>query len=65
MYFYLQTSELLSGKTFNIMSDILHFDVRNVSTKIKSVGCLPRNSARVAVDPGCNREPCPSTISKS
>ncbi|MDE5108329.1 MAG: hypothetical protein O4808_15150, partial [Trichodesmium sp. St17_bin3_1_1] len=31
MYFYLQTSELLSGKAFNSMSDILHFDVRNVS----------------------------------
>ena len=31
MYFYLQNSELLSGKAFNIMSDILHFDVRNVS----------------------------------
>ena len=33
MYFYLQTSELLSGKAFNLMSDILHFDVRNVSLK--------------------------------
>ena len=31
MYFYLQTLELLSGKAFNIMSDILHVDVRNVS----------------------------------
>ena len=31
MYFYLQTSELLSGKAFNSMSDILHFDMRNVS----------------------------------
>ena len=31
MYFYLQTSELLSGKAFNIMSEILHFDVGNVS----------------------------------
>jgi len=30
MYFHLQTSYLLSGKAFNIMSDILHFDVRNV-----------------------------------
>ena len=34
MYFYLQTSELLSGKAFNIMPDILHFDVRNVRYKI-------------------------------
>ena len=31
MYFYLQSSELLSGKAFNIMFDILHVDVRNVS----------------------------------
>jgi hypothetical protein len=31
MYFYLQSLELLSGKAFNSMSDILHFDVRNVS----------------------------------
>ena len=31
MYFHLQTSELLSGKAFNSISDILHFDVRNVS----------------------------------
>ena len=31
MYFYLQTSELLSGKAFNSMSNMLHFDVRNVS----------------------------------
>ena len=31
MHFGLQTSELLSGKAFNSMSDILHFDVRNVS----------------------------------
>ena len=33
-YFYLQTSELLSGKAFNSMSNILHFDVRNVSIMI-------------------------------
>ena len=31
MYFYLQASELLSGKAFNSMSYILHFDVRSVS----------------------------------
>ena len=31
MCFRLQTSELLSGKAFNSMPDILHFDVRNVS----------------------------------
>ena len=31
MYFYLQTSQLLSGKAFNSMSDILHFEVGNVS----------------------------------
>ena len=31
MYCYLQTSELLSGKAFNIMFDTLHVDVRNVS----------------------------------
>ena len=31
MYFHLQTSELLSGKAFNSMSYMLHFDVRNVS----------------------------------
>ena len=31
MYFYSQTPELLSGKAFNDISDILHFDVRNVS----------------------------------
>ena len=30
-YFYLQTSEVLSGKAFNSMFNILHFDVRNVS----------------------------------
>ena len=34
MYFYLQASELLSGVAFNSISDILHLDVRNVSTKI-------------------------------
>jgi hypothetical protein len=34
MYFDLQTSELLSGKAFNSMSDMLHFDVRNVSSII-------------------------------
>ena len=34
MYFYLQTTELLSDKAFNSMSDILHFDVRNVSCRI-------------------------------
>ena len=31
MYFDLQTSELLSGKAFNSMSNILHFDLLNVS----------------------------------
>ena len=31
MYFYSQTPESLSGKAFNDISDILHFDVRNVS----------------------------------
>ena len=31
MYLYLQASELLSGKAFNSMYDILHFDMRNVS----------------------------------
>ena len=31
MYFYLQTSELLSGKAFNSMSYMLHFEVGNVS----------------------------------
>jgi hypothetical protein len=30
MYCYLQTSELLLGEAFNSMSDILHFDVRNL-----------------------------------
>ncbi|MDE5082315.1 MAG: hypothetical protein O4859_14020 [Trichodesmium sp. St18_bin1] len=34
MYFHLQTSELLSGKAFNSISDILHFDLRNVRYKI-------------------------------
>jgi hypothetical protein len=34
MYFNLQTSELFSDKAFNSISDILHFDVRNVSNKI-------------------------------
>ncbi len=31
IYFDLQTSELLSGKAFNSMSNILHFDLLNVS----------------------------------
>ena len=31
MYFYLQSPELLSGKAFNSILDILHFYVRNVS----------------------------------
>ena len=35
MYFYLQTSELLSGKAFNSRSNILHFEVRNVSLIIR------------------------------
>ena len=38
MYFHLQTSELLSGKAFNSISDILHFDVRNVSLIVTKSG---------------------------
>ena len=37
MYFDLQSLELLSGKAFNSMSDILHFDVRNVSYRLSVV----------------------------
>ena len=40
MYFYLQNSELLSGKAFNSIFDILHVDVRNVSCIFISISWL-------------------------
>ena len=40
MCFYLHTSELSSGKAFNIMSYLLHFDVWNVSCIFISISWL-------------------------